>query len=222
MYGIGINIFYTKFFRYYKVIQPTYCVLPFSKTQIISHLENCPVPLCEAMCHAISSAVRFFSQNDTSATPESITTRRSTQHILESSLEDATSRPLRINILYLQIMLLLAIAAEMKALCHSGASGGYSRSFWISNAISLAYAIKIFLPRPRKANDINMESDEHFARRLWWSIYVMERWNSASTSSPFLIPDSASVLYPDDLPLLGETLWNLARKNHKLVVLKVH
>lgn len=196
---------------YYKVIQPTYCVLPFSKTQIISHLENCPVPLCEAMCHAISSAVRFFSQNDTSATPESITTRRSTQHILESSLEDATSRPLRINILYLQIMLLLAIAAEMKALCHSGASGGYSRSFWISNAISLAYAIKIFLPRPRKANDINMESDEHFARRLWWSIYVMERWNSASTSSPFLIPDSASVLYPDDLPLLGETLWNLAR-----------
>ncbi|KHJ32922.1 putative glucose-responsive transcription factor [Erysiphe necator] len=196
---------------YDKFIKPTYCILPLSKSQVIKQLENCPVPLYEAMCNAISSAVNSFLLGDSSHQIDSFTSHRSTQYILVSSLEDATSRPLKINILYLQSMLLLAIAAENNTFGHPRVLGGYSRSIWINNAISLAYSIKLFLHRPRKVNDVSTETDEHFARRLWWSIYVMERWNSASTSSPFLIPDSASVLYPDDLPLLGETLWNLAR-----------
>ena len=195
---------------YYNIIHTTYSILPHSKNKTIAQLLSCPVPLGEAIHEAISGAVNSFSKNN--STSSDITNiRRSARYTLLSSLEDAPSRPLWLNIIYLQTMLLLAIEVENNALCHPKAQSGHSRSVWISNTIGLAYSIKLFLYKPDRLKDMDPDTDEKVARRIWWSLFVMDRWNSASTSSPALIPDTASVLYPDDLPLLGDVLWNLAR-----------
>ncbi|RKF77979.1 putative transcriptional regulatory protein [Golovinomyces cichoracearum] len=196
---------------YYKLIQPTYCLLPFNKDKIPTQLAHCPAPLNDAMQEAMSIAVNSFQKDNPSPAIDTVNARRAMQYILVSSLEDTTSRHLRVNLVFLQTMLLFAIAVENNALHHPKILGSFSHSVWISSTISLAYAIKLFRLKPKKLKDTNIDADENVARRLWWSMYIMDRWNSAGTSSPVLIPDTASVLYPDDLPLLGDALWNLAR-----------
>lgn len=143
---------------------------------------------------------------------DNVNFRRVAQHAVISALENASSRPLRLNIIYLQTMLTLAVEVENSAFSHPKSLRKYSRSFWISNAVGLAYSIKLYLYKSEKLQDCDPDADEKVGRRIWWSLFVMDRWNAASTSSPVLVPDSASVLYPEDLTLLGDGLWNMARK----------
>ncbi|KAI1004766.1 hypothetical protein K3495_g3451 [Podosphaera aphanis] len=195
---------------YFKLIQPTFYLLPASKSKIIAQISSCPSPLREALYTAIFGAVKSFSINS-QAPLDNVNIRRTAQYIVTSALENPSSRPLRLNILYLQTMLLLAVEVENSAFSHPRTLGKYSRSVWISNAVGLAYSIKLYLYKSDRLQDYEPDTDEKVSRRIWWSLFVMDRWNAASTSSPVLVPDSASVLYPEDLALLGDGLWNLAR-----------
>lgn len=169
-----------------------------------------PTNIRDAIYEALTGSVKDFLKNNSLLNIR----KAAIEYTIKSYFEDGTSRPLKINIVFLQTMLLFAIAFDNDAFYHPKFAGGdFSRSVWISNTISLAYAIKLYLYKPEKLRDANPDSDEKVARRIWWSLYIMDRWNAASSSSPVMIPDTASVLYPDDLPLLGDTLWNLARKN---------
>jgi hypothetical protein len=105
-------------------------------------------------------------------------------------------------------MLLMAIEAE-----NCDPARGQVGLEWLGGATELAYTMKLHaqkLPTQQAEND--HDSDERLARRVWWSLVIMDRWRAASISRPLLIPDTSVVVSQDDQTLLGEGLYHLARK----------
>jgi hypothetical protein len=137
--------------------------------------------------------------------------KKITDAMISSPHHGSPAHQFSAKLVHLQINLLLAIATETQ----SGKSQvGPPTSFWLGSAVGLAYFLKIYLykqPEPSTAND--PDSEDKLARRLWWSLVAMDRWHSSSTSIPLLIPDSSVVLHPDDQVLLGDPLWNFARRS---------
>lgn len=91
--------------------------------------------------------------------------------------------------------------------------GGVSQSVWLGSAVGLAYELKLHQHGLQEYISIDdQDSDERLARKMWWALVIMDRWHASSTSSPVLIPDSSVVLSSDDHALLGESLYQVARK----------
>ncbi len=178
----------------------------------MARLTGCSELLRNAFYEALQAAVRSFSLPNGSQfqLPENI---RGVAHmIVESQFEVASSRSLATNMTYLQTMLLLAIHAGNQP---SGPrnQGGPSRSLWLGSAVGLAYSMKLHLHnQPEKGVENDPDSDEKLARRIWWTLVIMDRWHASSTSSPLLIPDESVVVYPEDQNVLGEYVYHLARK----------
>merc|ERR1712225_157642 len=90
---------------------------------------------------------------------------------------------------------------------------GRSRSVWLGGAVGVSYSMKLHLHKPfDKLTENDPDTDEKLGRRLWWSLVIMDRWHASSTAGPSLIPDSSVVVYPEDQALLGDDLYQLARK----------
>ena len=109
-------------------------------------------------------------------------------------------------------MLLMAIEADNRD--PARAQVGPSQSVWLGSAVGLAYSMKLHVHKSANQQaDSDPESDDKLARRIWWSLVIMDRWHAASTSSPLLVPDASIVISPEDQALLGESLYHLARKS---------
>lgn len=106
--------------------------------------------------------------------------------------------------------MLLVIEAETHA---TKALSGPSPSVLLGSAVGLAYSLKLhFHKHSEEMAESDPDSDDKLGRRIWWSLVIMDRWHASSTSSPILIPDGSVVVYPEDQALLGESLYQLARK----------
>lgn len=135
------------------------------------------------------------------------------QFILAAQFENSASRPLSTNLVYLQAMILLTIEAENTTAASRGNSGS-SRSMWLGAAVGLAYSMKLHIHKQSdKLSENDPDSEEKLARRVWWSLVIMDRWHASSTASPVLVPDSSVVLYPEDQVLLGDAIYSLASKS---------
>ena len=198
-------------FRYYKIIHNTYPILSTTKSAMLQRLISCPPHLREAFYEALHVAVCSYPsssprQHDHQAS------RRVTQLITLSQSNDGSVRSFSHNLIYLQTMLLMAIEVESQPPLNSN-TGGLSWSVLLGSAVGLAYSMKLYLHKHSDApseNDPN--TDDKISRRLWWCLVIMDRWHASSTGSPSLIPDSSVVVYPEDQALLGENLYQLARK----------
>jgi len=193
------------------MIHHTYPLLPHNKSRLLARLGNCPTTLKGAFCESLSAAVRSFpSPNGPQFDQQSI--RNAANLVAESQFDNVTSRSLSTNLVYLQTMLLLAIQAGNYA-PNSRGQASPSRSFWLGSALGFAHTMKLHLHRPPdKATENDPDSDEKLARRIWWTLVIMDRWHASSTASPLMIPDESVVVYPDDQALLGDTVYHLARK----------
>jgi hypothetical protein len=117
------------------------------------------------------------------------------------------------NLVYLQVMLLMAIEADNRDPARGQV--GFPQSFWLGSAVGLAYSMKLHIQKPQQS-DNDPDAEERLARRIWWSLVIMDRWHAASTASPLMIPDTSVVVSQDDQGLLGESLYHLARKSINL------
>jgi hypothetical protein len=118
------------------------------------------------------------------------------------------------NLIYLQIMLLLAIEADNRDPASTRGQAGPPQSVWLGSAVGLAYSMKLHVQKMSSQQSENdPDSDDKLARRIWWSLVIMDRWHAASTASPLLIPDTSVVVYPEDQALLGENVYQLARES---------
>ncbi|RFU35137.1 hypothetical protein B7463_g1215, partial [Scytalidium lignicola] len=195
--------------QYYTVIHPTYPILPQSSSRLSAKLSSCPNALRFAFLEALYAAVRSFQSTGSPSTdPQSA--KKAMQLILAAQFENSASRSVSANLVYLQAMILLAIETENSTSVLR--NSGFSRSMWLGAAVGLAYSMKLHLHKqPDKLSENDPDSEEKLARRIWWSLVIMDRWHASSTASPLLIPDSSVVIYPEDQSLLGDTVYNLAR-----------
>ncbi len=194
---------------YYSIIHSTFPLLPHSKARLSSRLASCPAKLSESLYEALHAAIYSFPAP--TPLPEQQSTRKAVQLWSTAQSEGVASRSFGTNLVYLQILLLLAIEAANRV---PGATRGHaatSQSVWLGSAVGLAYELKLHEYKPSLTEDL--DSDERLGRRIWWSLVVMDRWHASSMSTPLLIPDSSVVLMPEDQSLLGESLYHLTRKN---------
>jgi len=198
------------FSSYYNMIHPTYPILSKSEDNLNSRLRNCSRPLRDAFHEALHTAIQSSSPRRPSQI-EQRGTERAMQLITASQVKKITDRPT--NLVHLQTLLLMAIEAD-----NSGPAGttpnGTPSAAWLGNAVGLAYSMKLHKHEAiaDKNPENDQDSDGKLARRIWWSLVIMDRLHAASTSSPVLIPDSSVVVYPEDQALLGDGPYHLARK----------
>ena len=82
-------------------------------------------------------------------------------------------------------------------------------------AVGLAYFLKLHVSRSYTnlgGGGGDPDSSEKLCRRTWWTLVTLDRWHASSTSSPLFIPDTSTVLLPEDKNVLGESAYHLARK----------
>ncbi|KAL2069887.1 hypothetical protein VTL71DRAFT_14566 [Oculimacula yallundae] len=197
---------------YYGIIHPTYPILATSKNKVLARLIGCPATLREAFHEALLAAVRSHP-SPTPYNSEPPSPRRAAQFLALTDLESSSIQAFSTNIVYLQTMLLLATEAENRPPSTPGHEGqSRSRSAWLGGAVGVAYSMKLHLHKPStNSTENDPDSDENLARRIWWTLVIMDRWHASSTASPSLIPDSSVVVYPEDQALLGDDLYQLAR-----------
>jgi hypothetical protein len=118
------------------------------------------------------------------------------------------------NLIHLQTLILVAIAADNSGPCSiRGEHGGAAKSNTLGRAVGLAYSMRLHLAQvsPDGETELDTDSDENVAIRAWWTLVMLDRWNAISTASPTFIPNDSVVILPGLKYLLGENVYHLAR-----------
>lgn len=198
-------------FRFYNDIQSTLPFLPYDKVRLATRLGSCPPPLQEAFLEALYMTVRSLPTSSMPPYPEPQSARKAASLISALQFENAATRSMANNLIYLQALILMAIQAALQG--SSTPQSGPSQSVWLGSAIGLAYQLKLHVPKQKElGHGGDNDSDEKLARRVWLTLVVLDKFQSSSTPTPGLIPDSATVLLPEDNQLLGDSTFHLTRK----------
>jgi len=193
--------------RYITTIHPTYPILWPSKSRTLSKLSSCPPMLRDAFNSSLYAAIPPSPVTNLSS-PRQQATVKAAQLITAFQFESGSPPSLSNSLIHLQTLMLLAIRASQ-----ARTPGGLSQSVWLGSAVGLAYTLKLYQHKPLEHPGVeDLDSDDRLARKIWWALVIMDRWHASSTSSPVLIPDSSVVLFPDDQALLGDSLYQVARK----------
>lgn len=119
------------------------------------------------------------------------------------------SAPKRSNKLaILQATILMMFATEFVGPRNSKLFQSSDKSFWLSMAVGVAYDLDLHLNKPHEAG-----SEQGLARSAWLILNVLDKWNSAGTSSPVRIENKRITLHPTDRILVGETCFHFTRKS---------
>lgn len=107
------------------------------------------------------------------------------------------------NLISLQILLLVAIDAS-----NSGPEGAQLTKRALAAAAAIAYEELIHI---NKCDESMLamsdeETDELMARRIWWSLVVLDRFIASSTGSPGLVGDTAVTMLPIERRIVGRDL----------------
>lgn len=84
------------------------------------------------------------------------------------------------------------------------------QSVWLHHAVGLALAMK--LPVRQQETSTGFDSDDNTLRRIWWTLAIVDRFVAATMSTHYIIPEEALVLRREDQLILGDGVWNMARK----------
>lgn len=117
------------------------------------------------------------------------------------------------NLVYLQTLLLMALESDNHGPATVRGQAGPSRAEWLGRAAGVAGQLEINLIRPRArfVTEGDPDSEERLARRVWWVLFVLDRWHASSTADLLKLPENSVVLLPEDQILLGESTYHLAR-----------
>lgn len=166
----------------------------------------------EALNAAISS---FPSQSQIPLDPRQAKTAAGL--VLACQLDTTSTRSHPANLVQLQTLMLMAIQASSQPSNSLQSQSGVSPTMWLSSAVGLAYQLRLHIRKsPEKGTENDPDTEENMARRVWWSLVILDRWHASGYASPLMIPDSSVVLYREDKALLGDSIYQLARKLARL------
>ena len=200
--------------RYYRLIHHIYPLLPHDKQRLRVRLGYCPTSLREAFLIALDTLIRTIPASNVSSNGDFAKAIKRAADLLSSSqFETAPNRSVSDNTIYIQTLVLLALQSDNHGPATLRGQIGPPRAEWIGRAVGMATHLKLNMSQPRdKLGQGEIESDERIGRRVWWILFILDRWHASSTSTLLQIPDHSSSLVPEDQVILGETTYHLARK----------
>jgi hypothetical protein len=92
--------------------------------------------------------------------------------------------------------------------------GGPSKAEILGRAVGLGYSMKIHLRviDPEPSPDMDPNSDENVALRVWWVLVMLDRWNAVGMATPTLIGNDNIVTQPGLKHIVGEVVFTFIRR----------
>lgn len=198
--------------RYYRIVHPTLPLLPHSKARLHSRLKQASATLRTAFLLATDCAVRSSPTTQLKPRTEArFNTRLVAELISSSQYQDVSTRTFTSDLMYIQALILMFLEADNHGPAALRSQNGPPRSEWLGRAIGMANHLKLNVPRFGEPYSDDADADDKLARRVWWILFILDRWHASSTSNPLLLPDHASLLLSEDQHVLGESIYQLAR-----------
>ncbi|GAM84310.1 hypothetical protein ANO11243_023040 [Dothideomycetidae sp. 11243] len=200
--------------EYYQLIHQTFPLLPHSKNNLRVRLAACPAGLREAFVTVLGCMMKTFpsSRLQTSHSYEA-NMKRAAELVSGYPFDSPSSHTPTTDLVYLQTLLLMALACDNYGPATMRGQAGPSRAEWLGRAAGVAGQLEIYLirPRVRVVTEGDPDSEDRLARRVWWVLFILDRWHSCSTADLLRLPENSAVLFPEDEILLGESTYHLAR-----------
>ncbi|KEQ74429.1 hypothetical protein M436DRAFT_43955 [Aureobasidium namibiae CBS 147.97] len=202
--------------EYYRTIHQTFPLLPHSKHRLRMRLAECPLTLREAFLTVLECTMRTFPSFSSNLRPQHTYApmmKRAAELLAGYPFENPATHNSGTNLVYLQTLLLMALESDNHGPATVRGQAGPSRAEWLGRAAGVAGQLEINLVRPREryATEGDPDSEERLSRRVWWVLFILDRWHASSTSDLLKLPENSVVLLPEDQILLGESTYHLAR-----------
>lgn len=200
--------------RYYRIIHQTFPFLPNSKTRLRERLANCVATLRDAFLVALDCAVRSSPLSSVRAnTDPRSSTRKAAELVSAASYDKAANGSVSADLVYCQTLILMALESDNHGPATMRGQIGPPRSEWLGRAIGIATHLKLNRPRENQnAESSDLDSDERLGRRIWWTLFILDRWHACSAATLMQIPEHSSTLVMQDQMILGDTTYHIARK----------
>lgn len=200
--------------EYYRVIHQTFPLLPNNKNRLRQRLGDCPASLREAFLAALDCYMRTFP---TTTLPPNVNypqaLKRAAELLAKYPFDNPSTHTTATNLVYLQTLLIMALETDNHGPATIRGQAGPSRAEWLGRAAGVAGQIQInTIPAPSSSvMEGDRDSEERLARRVWWVLFILDRWHASSTADLLKLPENSVVLLPEDQILLGESTYHLAR-----------
>ncbi|KAK3047301.1 Glucose-responsive transcription factor [Extremus antarcticus] len=201
--------------EYYRIIHQTFPLLPNSKHRLRQRLGECPASLREAFLAALDCLMRTFPT--TTLEPNANyaqAIKKAAELLAKYPFDNPSSHTNATNLVYLQTLLLMALECDNHGPATIRGEAGPSRAEWLGRAAGVAGQLEINVIRTGASQtllDGDRDSEERLARRIWWVLFILDRWHASSTADLLKLPENSVVLLPEDQILLGESTYHLAR-----------
>lgn len=192
---------------YKAAIHQTFPILATDSSRVQSLIALCPVHLREAFLEAFYAALKHTQGLPVGTAGDS----RTANKLLTEWETEGNSRSFRTDLVHLQTLLLMAIETDSHGpLSVKGYHGGPPKTSFIGRALALAYSMGLHGIVVDEELDEDME--DKVALRAWWSLVMMDRWNSIGAAIPAQIPIDTVVVLPGLKPIMGDGPYALIRK----------
>lgn len=200
--------------EYYRIIHQTFPLLPNSKHRLRQRLAECPSSLREAFLAALDCLMRTFPTTTLGENPSyAQALKRAAELLAQYPFDNPSSHTNATNLVYLQTLILMALESDNHGPASIRGQAGPSRAEWLGRAAGVAGQLEINVIRTSSQSLVegDRDSEERLARRVWWVLFILDRWHASSTADLLKLPENSVVLLPEDQILLGESTYNLAR-----------
>lgn len=170
----------------------------------------------EAFLTALEAFVRSSPSTRLAPSPDVRRhTRRAAELIANSQYDNPATRNSSVHLVYIQALILMALESDNHGPATMRGQVGPPRAEWLGRAIGMATHLRLNIPRSRdRFSQEDADADDKLGRRIWWILFILDRWHASSTSCLQQLADSSSSLLPEDQILLGESTYHLASKSH--------
>ncbi|KAH9818959.1 GAL4-like Zn(II)2Cys6 (or C6 zinc) binuclear cluster DNA-binding domain [Teratosphaeria destructans] len=200
--------------EYYRIIHQTFPLLPSSKHRLRQKLGECPASLREAFLAALDCLMRTFPTTTLPANPGYPQALKKTAELLARyPFDNPSTHTNSTNLVYLQTLIMMALESDNHGPATIRGQAGPSRAEWLGRAAGVAgqLEINVIHSGAQSIMEGDRDSDERLARRVWWVLFILDRWHASSTADLLKLPENSVVLLPEDQMLLGESTYHLAR-----------
>ncbi|KAI6860691.1 hypothetical protein KC323_g6127 [Hortaea werneckii] len=202
--------------EYYRLIHQTFPLLPSSKHRLRATLTDCPSTLREAFLAALDCLMRTFPTTtlpSNAGYPQAL--KKAAELLARYPFDNPSTHTNATNLVYLQTLLLMALEGDNHGPATIRGQAGPSRAEWLGRAAGVAGQLEINVLHSGAQSQSVMagdrDSEERLARRVWWVLFILDRWHASSTADLLKLPENSVVLLPEDQMLLGESTYHLAR-----------
>ena len=153
--------------------------------QAKQRLADCPPSLREAFLAALDCLMRTFPTTTLAPNPGYAQALKRTAELLANyPFDNPSTHTNATNLVYLQTLLLMALESDNHGPATIRGQAGPSRAEWLGRAAGVAGQLEINVIRATNNSVMegDRDSEERLARRIWWVLFILDRWHASSTA----------------------------------------